>query len=93
MRVSIPFVGAGDVLDRDSLDGGIREMFSTEENENLNDIAVGLAYSSLRFSRLYLELENEEWDAMAKELASEARTVINNRIQARIDLIEARSAA
>ena len=68
-------------------------MFSTEENANLDDVAVSLAYSSLRLSRLYLELENEEWDAMAKELASEARTVINNRIQARIDLIEARSAA
>ena len=68
-------------------------MFSTEENENLNDIAVDLAYSSLRFSRLHLELENEECDAMAKELAQEARAVINNRIQARIDLIETQVAA
>ena len=68
-------------------------MFSNEENLNLDDIAVDLAYSSLRFSRLYLELENEEWDEMAKELASEAREVINRRIQERIDAIEAQKEA
>ena len=68
-------------------------MFTTEENLNLDDIAVDLAYSSLRFSRLHLELENEEWDALAKELASEARGVINRRIQERIDAIEAQKEA
>lgn len=68
-------------------------MFSTEENENLDDLAVDLAYSSLRFSRLYRELENEEWDALAKEFAAQARELINRRIQDRIDAIEARKEA
>lgn len=64
-------------------------MFTTEENANLNDIAIDLAYSSLRFSKLYRELENDEWDSFSKELADAARMVINSRIQQRIDALEA----
>lgn len=62
-------------------------MFTTDENAELDSLAVDLAYNSILFSGLYRDLENEQWDALAKELAREVREVINRRIQERIDRI------
>lgn len=68
-------------------------MYTKEERENLNIIAMDLAYSSIRFTRLHLELENEEWEALSKELAGKAQEVINSRIQERIEQMEAQKEA
>lgn len=64
-------------------------MFTKDENERLKQMAVELTYESILLSGLYRELSNEEWDSFAKELANEARSVINRRIQDRIDQAEA----
>lgn len=68
-------------------------MFTTEENHDLDELAADLAYRSIQLSGLYRELENEQWDRLAIELAREARKVINRRIQERIDKIEAQKEA
>lgn len=62
-------------------------MFTEDENAELDSLAVELAYNSILLSGLYQDLKNDQWDALAKELAGEVREVINRRIQERIDRI------
>lgn len=67
-------------------------MFSEEENKELNETAFDLAYHSIRFSGLYKELENSEWDLLAVELGRVAREAGNRVIEARLEQIASKAA-
>jgi hypothetical protein len=66
---------------------------SDEEEKILNDLAFEFAYEAIRFSGLYRELENSEWDSFADELKTRARATVSQAIDQRIAQIEARKEA
>lgn len=63
-------------------------MTSDERNELLRD-ASSLAYQAIRFSGLYKELTNAEWDETARRLAPDIVDVIAELIDEERERLEA----
>lgn len=66
---------------------------SDEEEKQLDDLAHDFTYTAIRFSGLFRELENSEWDSFADELMRDIRERVSQRIDERIAQIEARKEA
>ena len=57
---------------------------SDEEEKALDDLCFDFTYQAIRFSGLYRELENSEWDSFADELKTRARGLVSQAIDQRI---------
>lgn len=59
-----------------------------EINARLDDLAHDLCYQSIRWSGLYKELTNDQWDALAERLRAQVRMFIEGEINAELTRIE-----
>lgn len=62
---------------------------TAEENYELNRLAWDLAYQTIKFSGLWKELANEDWDTKTKEYAQLARNAIADAADAEFTRLEA----
>lgn len=55
-----------------------------EINARLDDLAHDLCYQSIRWSGLYKELSNDQWDTLAERLRAQVRTFVEGEIDAEL---------
>lgn len=57
-------------------------------NARLDDLAHDLCYQSIRWSGLYKELSNDQWDALAERLRAQVRTFVEGEIDNELARLE-----
>lgn len=68
-------------------------MENAEAKQELINDATGLAYSHIRFSGLYKQLSNDEWEQLADKLGVEVYELLERRIDDFLTEKEAAKAA
>lgn len=67
-------------------------MENTEAKQELINDATGLAYSHIRFSGLYKQLRNDEWEQLSEKLGAEVYELLERRIDDFLTEKEAKAA-
>ena len=61
---------------------------SAEANHELDELAFNLAYQTIRWSPLWPELENSEWDELAERLKRQVRRFVDDQIDRELTKLE-----
>jgi hypothetical protein len=63
---------------------------SIEAQHELNEMAFELAYQAIRYSGLYKQVENLEWDALAEQMKWKVRAYLDALIDEELTKLEAK---
>jgi hypothetical protein len=63
---------------------------SIEAQHELNEMAFELAYQAIRYSGLYKQIENLEWDSLAEQMKWKVRAYLDSLIDEELTKLEAK---